>query len=98
MATTESLDLRLTTLETQVGELLSKSVLPSEMTQTQRKSVTDALYPEGVALKYDNPDIVVGDLVYGSGVSGINSGGFFFGEVVSLPVSSDADLNMKIQM
>lgn len=45
MATTESNALAIGVLQTQVAELLSKSVLPSAMTATQRKMVQDALYP-----------------------------------------------------
>lgn len=93
MATTESNLIRITALETQVAELLSKSVLPSEMTSAQRKSVTDALYPEGVALQYDNPDVLAGDLVYGKDASG-----FFFGRADIDSPSSRADITMELEL
>lgn len=45
MATTESNKAEIDVLNTQLAELLSKSVLPQNMTATQRKAIQDSLYP-----------------------------------------------------
>lgn len=92
MATTESNALAIGVLQTQLAELLSKSVLPSEMDATQRKALTDAIYPNGVALQFDNPDVVIDDLVYGR-----DSEGFFFGRSNVNAPSSRADITIEIE-
>lgn len=45
MATPESNLVLINTLKTQVAQILDKSVHPSEMTNVQRKSLEDALFP-----------------------------------------------------
>jgi hypothetical protein len=71
---------------------------PSALNSAQRKLLTDALYPSGVALHYLNTDVKVNDLVYGSGNVSINGGGFFFAKVVSMPVNADANLDFTYQI
>lgn len=71
---------------------------PAQLTAAQRKTLTDALYPTGVALHYSNADVKVNDLVYGEGNGSINGGGFFFAKVLSIPVTADANLEHKYNL
>lgn len=71
----------------------------SDLTDSEKRQVIDALFPNGVAFYYTDPKITIGDSVYGRGNSNINSGGFFFGTSnVNGPLSLQAHLTPDIEM
>jgi len=76
---------------------ISRTITFAQMSNAQKKGVINQLFPDGVAFWYADPKAAVGDTVYGWDVSTINGGGFFFGEVASIPVNSDSAINFKIQ-
>ncbi len=76
---------------------LAKTIRFSEMTNTAKRSINDELNPEGYALWYTDPKLVVGDKVFGWGDAAINGGGFFFGEITQLPVT-EANLDLKVEL
>lgn len=76
---------------------LAKKITFAEMDNAQKKEVIDQLFPQGVAFWYADPKTSIGDKVFGWGAANINSGGFFFGEATSVPVTADANINFKFQ-
>jgi hypothetical protein len=82
---------------TAIQQELSRKITFSEMTNAQKKSVVDQLFPNGVAFHYQDPKVSVGDFVYGWGNANFNGGGFFFGSVLSIPLAGDANLDYKYQ-
>lgn len=76
---------------------LAKKIKFSTMTNAQKREVIDQLFPNGVAFHYTDPKVGAGDFVYGDGNASLNGGGFFFAEVVSVPISSDSNLDFKYQ-
>ena len=76
---------------------LAASVKLSELSDTERRALMDAIFPEGAALHYLNETIVIGDLVYGKGIATINSGNLWFGEsLVNGPITGPADVDLDI--
>lgn len=82
---------------TAIKQELSNKIKFSEMTNVQKRSVIDQLFPNGVAFHYTDPKVAIGDFVYGWGNASLNSGGFFFASVVSVPITGDANLNYRSQ-
>lgn len=70
----------------------------SEMDNTQKRSVIDQLFPDGVAMYYTDPKIAIDDWVFGVGNANINGGGFFFGKALDAPIVNDADVDQEIQL
>lgn len=73
----------------------SNTKTPSQLTKAQRKEITDVLFPTGVMLHVDNPDIIVGDTVYGV-KTGINDDNYFQGVVLTFPFTEDSHIDFKI--
>ncbi len=75
---------------------LANSKRVADLTNTEKREVLTALFPDGVALPFDSPLIVTGDLVYGTDPS-INFGAFCFGYALSDgAVTGPADINIKL--
>lgn len=75
---------------------LAKKITFATMTNAQKRSVVDQLFPNGVAFWYSDPKAAVGDKIFGWGDAAINSGGFFFGQITALPVTN-ANISFKFQ-
>ena len=79
---------------------LKKKVTFAEMSDAEKRTVIDQLFPLGVAFWYDDPKASVGDKIFGWGEPTLNTGGFFFGELASLPtggVWAESNINFKIK-
>lgn len=96
MATTESNALEIQTLKTQVAELLSKSVLPTNMTAAQKRVMIEGVFPNGVWIDINDPNLKVGDKVAGK-KAGINDGVDFMGYVLTAPPTQDSHINFVIK-
>lgn len=95
--TLEALSLKFDVLDQQVAEMLSKSILPQNMTAVQRKAVQDALYPIINGMNTDkipNGDYTtfeVGDIAWKVDNVGKR---YIYGRVLNALFSgSDADIN-----
>lgn len=77
---------------------LGNKIKFSEMSNVQKRSVVDQLFPNGVAFHYTDPKVAADDFVFGSGNASLNGGGFFFAKVVSIPITSDSNLNYEMQL
>lgn len=83
-----------------IQEDLKKKITFEGMTNTQKRSVVDQLFPDGVAFWYTDVKAAIGDKVFGWGDPNIDGGGFFFGELTSLPPSGDpgeGNIDFKFQ-
>lgn len=60
------------------------------------KILTAASLPQ-VIKKYDDPDVIVGDTVYGGGNASIYASDNFIATVVNAPVASDTDLTNQLR-
>ena len=82
---------------TAVKQELAKKITFAAMSNAQKRSVVDQLFPNGVAFQYEDPKVAVGDFVYGWDDNDFNGGGFFFGEVLSIPLAGDGNIDYKHQ-
>lgn len=96
MATPESNALEIATLKTQVAQLLSKSVLPGDMTSAQKRTLIEGVFPNGVWIDINDPNLKVGDKVAGK-KAGINGGFDFMGYVLTAPPTQDSHINFVIR-
>lgn len=79
-----------TTIESIQGSTIDVSAL----TSAQKRILIENIFPNGVAINVNDPNLKVGDHVFGE-KAGINDGNWFFGVVISLPVSSDSNVQFK---
>ena len=82
----------------EIKQDLSEKIKFSTMNNTQKRDVIDQLFPDGVAFYYTDPKVAVEDKVFGSGNPALNGGGFFFANVVSIPIVGDANLDYELQL
>ena len=69
------------------------------MSTTQRRQLLSTLYGGAMPpMKHDHELLANGDTVYGKGIPGVNGGGFFFGTVISKPITDNADVDQDIQL
>ena len=90
-------DAKILSLESQFAAFLAGTVSIEALNQAQRRTIIESIFPNGVAIWYSDPSVEVGDKVFGWGAAGINGGGTFIAEVVSTPVTSNSNLNFKLQ-
>lgn len=83
MATTTENSLR-------IDEIVNNSVYVSDLTNTEKREVLDALVSEGVMIEYSDPIVKVGDRVYGKdGTNTIFGGDNFIATVTTAPPTAD---------
>tara|TARA_R100001510_G_C7641152_1_gene198768 strand:- start:731 stop:1018 length:288 start_codon:yes stop_codon:yes gene_type:complete len=81
-----------------IKQELAKTKKVSELSVSQRRQMLSDLYGGTLPpMKYNNELVAIGDKVYGKGVSAINSGGFFMGDALFVPISLAAHVDQDIQ-
>ena len=84
---------------TAIKQELAKTKKVSELSVAQRRQMLSDLYDGTLPpMKYNHELVAIGDTVYGSGVAGVNGGGFFFGTATFVPITQNAHVNQDIQM
>mgnify|MGYP000342006017 CR=1 FL=1 len=89
MATTTENSLR-------IDNIVNNAVYVSDLSGAEKRELIEALFPNGVAINVNDPNIKVGDNVYGE-KAGINSGKWFFGTVLTAPPTNDSHIDFDYE-
>ena len=65
--------------------------------QILEEKINNAVALPDVIKKYDDPDVIVGDTVYGTGNGSIFGGDNFIATVVNAPVAASTDLSNEMR-
>jgi len=76
--------------------LIGNSVSIDSMSAAQKREVIENIFPNGVAIDVNDPNIKAGDKVFGEKV-GINGGKWFFGNVITAPPTQDSHIDFKYE-
>ena len=96
MAATPEELARIANLESQFAAFQAGTIAVVSMSAAQKREVIENIFPNGVAIDVNNPNIKVGDKVFGEKV-GINGGKWFFGNVITAPPTQDSHIDFKYE-
>ncbi|MBO0323454.1 hypothetical protein J0X14_14190 [Muricauda sp. CAU 1633] len=80
-----------------IQQIMSGTVAITALSGTQKRQVIENVFPNGVAIDVNDPNIKVGDSVFGE-KAGINSGKWFFGVVTTAPPTADGHITFKYRV
>lgn len=96
MAATPEEAARITNLETQFASFLAGTLEFGSLNGTQKRTIIESIFPNGLAIDINDPNLKMGDKVFGE-KTGINGGRWFFGIVTTAPPTQDSHIDFKYQ-
>lgn len=94
MAFTVAEEARVKALEDWQAAVQSATKSPSELTGTEKRELIDNVFPNGVAIDINDPNIKVGDKVFGNKAE-INGGLWCFGVVLTAALTDNSHMDFK---